>query len=197
MKKLLIVAVAAATVLVATSPAQADISVWIGKMSGEALMIEGTAAYGASVGFSFLRYFGVEFVFDYIPNSELPFNLEELEELTGVDLRVDIYAVSGNFLLQYPLMNALTPYFTIGYGAVGANAKASYQGQKPEAWGVAPAKNYGFGAKVRIAPWISIRGDMRWYDLDLTVDEDIGDLLPTALDNPTLSRMAVGVTFNF
>jgi opacity protein-like surface antigen len=197
MKKFLVIAVAAATLLVATAPAQADISVWLGRMSAEDLLIKGTAVYGAGLGFSFLRYLGVEFVFDYIPNSELPFNLEEYENLLGVDVRVDLYAISGNLLLQYPVMDTITPYFTIGYGAIGANAKANVGGQTPEAWGVTTAKNYGFGAKFHVAPWISIRGDMRWYNLDLTVDDEIGDLLPEAVSNPTLSRMAIGVTFSF
>ncbi|HUX06455.1 MAG TPA: outer membrane beta-barrel protein [Acidobacteriota bacterium] len=197
MKKFFIVIIAAALLLTSTASADADITVWIGKLSGEDLLIEGTVAYGAAVGFSFARYFGAEVVFDYIPNSELPFNLEEFEDLLGVDVRVDLYAISGNLLLQYPVMDTVTPYFTIGYGVVGANAKADIGGQTPEAWGAAPATNWGFGAKFSVAPWIAIRGDMRWYNLNLSVDDDIGDLLPTAVENPTLSRMSVGVAFTF
>ncbi len=197
MKKFLIVAVAAALLLASTATANADITVWLGKFSGEDLLIEGTVAYGVAAGFTFARYFGVEVNFDYIPDSELPFNLEEYEDLLGVDVRVDLYGISGNVLLQYPFEDIVTPYFTIGYGVIGANARADIGGEKPEAWGVATAMNYGFGAKFRVAPWISIRGDMRWYDLNLTVDEDIGDLLPEAVSNPKLSRMSVGVSFNF
>jgi len=51
--------------------------------------------------------------------------------------------------------------------------------------------------KVHVAPWISVRGDMRWFKLDLTVDDDIGDLLPSAVTNPKLSRWAIGATIHF
>ena len=128
MKKFLIVAVAAALLLASTATANADITVWLGKFSGEDLLIEGTVAYGVAAGFTFARYFGVEVNFDYIPDSELPFNLEEYEDLLGVDVRVDLYGISGNVLLQYPFEDIVTPYFTIGYGVIGANARADLGG---------------------------------------------------------------------
>ena len=196
MKKLGIAATAAVVLLALSVPASADISVWIGSLSGDDLLIESTRAYGGAVGFSFAKYFGVEVVFDWMPDSELPFDLEEVEELTGIDARVDLYSISGNFLVQYPA-GQITPYFTVGYGVIGANAKAELADYNYDAWGVTKATNWGFGAKIQVAPWFAIRGDWRRFNLDLTVDDDIGDLLPSAVDNPSLSRLAIGGTITF
>ena len=194
MKRILTVATAAALMLLTSVPAGADISFWLGRMSGEELMISGTATYGGAVGFSFARYFGVELVVDYIPDSELPFDLEEVEEILEVDVRVDLLAVSGNFLVQYPITDLVTPYCTVGYGGIGAWVKSDLV-DEPDAFGGTTAMNWGFGAKIRLAPFVAIRGDIRWYRLNLTVD-DLGDLIET-IENPSLTRIAIGASLIF
>ena len=194
MKRTIVVAVATALILTATAPAEADISGWIGRLSGEKLQISGTMAYGGAIGFSFAKYFGFEAVIDYIPNSELPFDLEELEEFFDVDVRVDLLVLSGNLLIQYPFENTVTPYFTVGYGGIGAWVSADTP-DKPEAFGGTTAMNWGFGAKVFLAPHFSLRGDWRWYRLTIP-EEELGDL-SEEFANPVLDRMAIGICFSF
>lgn len=195
MKRLVGAAAVLLLVLGVSAQAGPDVSAWIGRMSGEDLLISGTRTFGFAAGFSFARYFGFEAVFEYIPDSELPFDLEELEELLDVDVRVDLYSLSGNLLLQYPVSDTILPYGTIGYGAFGAHATGEYQGETPEAWGATTALNFGFGVKVKLARFIAVRGDIRWYRLNISV-ENLGDLVE-GVENPTLSRMAVGATFSF
>lgn len=195
MKRYTVAAMLLLMVVASSAIADTELSVWIGRMSGEELLISGTKVIGFGAGFSFARYFGFEVDFEYIPNSELPFDLEELEELLDVDVRVDLYSLSGNLLLQYPMSDMLTPYFTIGYGVMGAHATGEIEGETPEVWGAATALNYGFGAKVKVARFIAVRGDIRWYRLNVSVD-NIGDLI-AGIENPTLTRMAIGATLVF
>ena len=195
MKRFILITAVLALMFSVTAQAGPDISVWIGRMSGDELLISGTKVFGAGAGFSFARYFGFEVVFDYIPDSELPFDLEQFEELLDIDVRVDLYALSGNFVVQYPIEGIATPYFTIGYGVVGAHASTDLDISEPEVWGATTAMNWGFGAKVFLTSYLAVRGEMRWYNLDISVD-NLGDLVE-GIENPTLNRLAIGATFVF
>ena len=194
MKRLLVATLAVVMLMTVTAPAKSDITGWIGRLQSDDLLIDGTMTWGGAIGFSFAKYFGVEFVVDYVRDSELPFNLEELEELFGIDLSVDMLFLSGNVLLQYPA-GSITPFFTIGYGGFGIRISSQIFDDLEEELSGTLAFNWGFGAKLDVAPFIAVRGEWRQYRLDFQ-SEGISNLL-TTIENPQFDRLAVGVAITF
>jgi opacity protein-like surface antigen len=194
MKRFIIAAAVIMLMAGATAPASADITGWVGRASSDDLLIDGTTTWGGAIGFSIFRYFGAEFVVDYAPDSELPFDLEEFEDLFGVDVTMDMLFLSGNVILQYPA-GGFTPYFTVGYGGFGVRISSDLLEDVEEALSGTTLYTYGFGAKVDVAPFIGIRGEWRTYRLNLDEEEFNNVLLQT--ENPTFSRLAVGVALTF
>jgi opacity protein-like surface antigen len=180
--------------IVLVIPSQADITGWLGNLSSDDLFIDGTMVWGGAVGFSFMKYFGAEFVVDYARNSELPFNLEEFEDLLGVDIIADMLFLSGNVFVQYP-MDGFTPYFTMGYGGFGIRVSNDLYEDIEDILGGSTLYTYGFGLKVDVAPFIGVRGEWRSYRLNIS-GEDIESVLVT-VENPTFSRLAGGVSITF
>lgn len=109
MKKQLTFVFALVIISMFASMASADITGWIGRLESDDLFIDGSTSFGGAVGFSFAKYFGFEVVVDYVPNSELPFNLEEFEQALGVDVSTDMLFISGNAVFQVPL-DTITPF---------------------------------------------------------------------------------------
>lgn len=192
-KFVLVVTLVAGLVMIAT-PAQADVTFWLGQVESDDFFIEGTQVWGGAVGFSFFKYFGVELAVDYASDSELPFNLEELEDLFGVDLTVDMLFITGNVVVQYPF-GGITPYATAGYGAFGLRISSVIFDDIEDELSGSTVFDWGFGAKVDVAPWFAIRGEWRQYRLDFAGAED--DNILSQLEDPTFERFAIGAALTF
>lgn len=175
-----------------SSLASADITGWIGRLESDDLFIDGTTTFGGAVGFSFAKYFGFEVVVDYAYNSELPFNLEELEDAAGIDISADMLFISGNAVFQIP-METITPFFTIGYGGFGLSVSNDLF-DNVEALSGSLCFNYGFGAKFEFVPGFAVRGEWRSYRLSF--DEGVVNVL-TQVENPVFSRLAIGAAVTF
>ena len=189
-----VILIAALAVFAFASVASADITVWVGQVESDDFLIEGTQSWGGAIGFDFAKFFGVELVVDYVQDSELPFNLEEMENLFGLDLEVDMLFLSGNLVVKYPAAG-FTPYATIGYGAFGMSVSSDLYEDLEDQLSGTTMMNYGFGAKLDVAPYLAIRGEWREYSLDFS-DTEVENIL-TIIDNPSFSRMAIGVAITF
>lgn len=196
MKRMMLAALVALLLVGAGAPAKADITGWIGSLESDDLLIDGTMTWGGAVGFTFLKYVGVEFVVDYVSDSELPFNLEELEDLFGIDVNVDMLFLSGNVIAQYPL-DFVTPYATFGYGGFGIRISTDVFDDVEDALSGSTMWTWGFGAKVEVAPMIALRGEWRNYNLNFSDEEGELEGILGELVDPSFSRLAVGVAFTF
>ena len=196
MKRVMLAAFVALLIVGASAPAKGDITAWLGSLESDDLLIDGTQVWGGAIGFSFLKYVGVELVVDYVQNSELPFNLEELEDLFGIDVNVDMLFLSGNVIAQYPL-EPVTPYATFGYGGFGIRISTDVFDDVEDALSGSTLWTWGFGAKVDVAPWIAVRGEWRNYRLNFTDEEGELDGILGELEDPSFSRLAVGVALTF
>ena len=192
MKKKLTFVLAMVLLSMFASLASADITGWVGRLESDDLFIDGTTTFGGAVGFSFAKYFAFEVVVDYVRNSELPFNLEELEDAFGIDVTTDMLFISGNAVIQYP-MDTITPFFTMGYGGFGMSVSNDLF-DDVEALSGSMCFNFGFGAKVEFVPGFAIRGEWRTYRLSF--DDEIVNVL-TQVENPEFSRLAIGAAVTF
>lgn len=194
MKRLVLIATLALCFTAFAVPASADVTFWLGQVESDDFFIDGTQVWGGAVGFSFFKYFGVELAVDYANDSELPFNLEELEDIFGVDLQVDMLFITGNVVVQYPFAG-ITPYATMGYGGFGLRISSEVFDDIEEELSGSTVFNWGFGAKVDVIPWFAIRGEWRQYRMDFSGAED--DNILSNLDNPTFERFAIGAAITF
>lgn len=195
MKRVTVVIVALVLMLIPASAARADITVWVGQISSDDFLIDGTTSYGGAVGFQFLKYFGLEFVVDWVPDSELPFNLEELEDLFGIDVTVDMLFLSGNAVVQVP-MDGFTPYATAGFGVFGIELSSNQFEDVQDSLSGSTFFNIGAGAKIDLGPFFALRGEWRMYRLNFSDEEDVGSIL-LAVDDPVFTRFAIGGAITF
>jgi opacity protein-like surface antigen len=195
MKTKLVVVATLVALLFSATPAAADITVWLGRLESDDFFIDGTTSIGGALGVNFSEFLAIEIVGDYVPDSELPFELEDLEDLFGIDIKVDMLFVSGNAVLQFP-MQGFTPYGTIGYGVFGIRLSSNQFEDLQDSLSGSTFITFGGGAKVDIGDSFALRGEWRYYKLDFDDVESAGTLLSVA-ENPNFSRLAIGVSLKF
>jgi len=155
----------AATVLLAASPASAqlkkqrhlfELGLYVGPhflptkhdlLGSTAPMHQTFDKVAADIGLRFgylpIPYFGAELELGIIPSN-------------AASESVNAYGIRGHFILQYPIWKDLTPFVVAGGGMLGVASPANVLGKDADA-----AFHWGVGLKYYFLKWVAVRLDFR------------------------------------
>ena len=153
MKRLIFAAAAATTTVLGTAAAQ-EAHGSVGLVVNEGFDDVGVAG---RFGYDFTEFFGVEGELNYFSLSD-----DELDDLAGTDIDVNLFGYFAFAKAQYPVNERVSVFGRLGYGGLTIDVDAEGIGSESDTEG---AFAYGVGAEFAVTPNGAIRADYTRIDL--------------------------------